>query len=200
MAAKEGIIEEMDGIIREALEHPLEKEETALSILELAIRIESLTKMYYSYLAKKVANKAGKSTLEFLADEEVENLKTLKTQYQALKKDENWLLREHVEPAKSICPLVMPSEQGIKKAEDIIPKEKVSREESDLEALRLAMEVKERTLRFYCAAASKVKDPAGKKMFSHLIEMESKHLKELEVQHAWLKQAGFWFDASMMTD
>jgi rubrerythrin len=151
-------------------------------------------------MAAKLANKSGKSTFEYLAEEEIEHLKTLKTQYEALEKDKNWILKEHVTPAKKLCPLVMPGKKAVKDVEDIIPDEKVSREESDLEALQLAMKIKRRTIIFYCAAEQKIRDPAGKKMFAHLIEMENKHLRELEVQYSWLDQAGFWYDAGMMTD
>ena len=73
-------------------------------------------------------------------------------------------------------------------------------EETDIEALRLAIEVKKRAIKFYCNAEVKVKDENAKKMFSHLISIEEKHLRELEVQYAWLDQAGFWYDPGMMTD
>jgi len=197
------IMEEMDGIIESVVEHPpdLESEELALRILKQAIDIEKLTKDHFEVLSKKVENDGGKTMFEYLSSEEAEHIKTLNIQYRSLKEDGKWLMREDVGPAERVCPLVAPEKKNIKDFEDIEPDDRrVSKDSTDLEALKLAIEVKKRALKFYCTAASKIDDGYGKKMFDRIIEMETKHLKELEVQYAWLDQAGFWYDPNMITD
>lgn len=191
------LIEEMDGIIQEALEQP-KGAESALDILGLAIKIEELSKEHYEYMANKVENPTGKSMFKYLASEEAEHVKTLGVQYDALKSGSK-LESEKGAPIQNICPLIHPKKDP-KVSEDIVPDESsVSRDATDKDALKLAIEVKKRAIKFYCTAASKV-DDHGKKMFAHLIDVENRHLNELGVQYAWLEQAGFWYDHNMMTD
>jgi rubrerythrin len=200
----ESLIDEMDRIIGEAIgKKPpkIKSIDLALNILDLAIRIEGLTRGHYSEIAKKVTNPRGRDMFKYLADEEKEHIRVLRLQHDALRKDGKWLLKEGVTPRGKICPIVIPKKRDIKAAKDILPEEsEVKKDATDLDALKLAMEVKKRLVVFYCTAAAKIDDPDGKKMFSHLVELEDRHLNELKVQYAWLDQAGFWYDHSMMTD
>lgn len=202
MNTQESLIDEMDRIIGEAIRAPeIKGRDLALNILDLAIRIEGLTREHYSGIAKKVTDPRGRGMFRYLANEERKHIRVLKIQRKALKRDGKWLLKGKVKPRDGICPIVMPKKKDIKGAKDVLPEEsEVRKGATDLDALRLAIEVKKRLVVFYCTAAAKTHAPYGKKMFSHLVELEDRHLNELEVQYAWLDQVGFWFDASMMTD
>jgi len=199
MGKEKTIIEEMDAVIREALEHK-PKGDSALGILAMALKIEELTKDYYLDLAKTVTDKTGNVMFRYLAIEETGHIKELTVQQEAIRKDSKWLLKE-IGLAKGACPIKLPEEREVKTIKEIVPKGlKICKDMTDLEALKLAIEVKKRAIKFYCTAASKIDDPNGRKMFAHLIDIENKHLNELEVQYAWLDQTGFWYDPSMMTD
>jgi rubrerythrin len=192
------VTEEMDATIGRALEHKAGKS-SPTEILEMAIRIEKLTKQHYLGLAKKVRNRTGNVMFRYLAIDEANHMKELMVLLEVLKKDKKLLNRENI--PSSVCPAPLPSEREIKGLEDIMPDDaKVRGGSSDLEALRLAIEVKKRAIRFYCAAMEQIGNAAGKKLLAKLAAMENKHLNELMVQYAWLDQAGFWYDASMMTD
>jgi rubrerythrin len=194
------IIEEMDGIIQEALEHPGEKMNVSSDILKLAIDIEQMTREHYSYLSQKVANSTGKTMFEYLVSEEDKQIEMLNVQAESLKKNGKWVLDEDLGEIESVCPLVNP-EKDVKVSADVLPEDaEVSRDASDMDVLKLAIEVKKRCIKFYCTAEAKVTDELGKKMFAHLIKAQEGHLKELEVQYAWLDQAGFWYDHNMMSD
>ncbi len=200
MASEPTIIEEMDAIIAKTLEHT-PRSKHPLEILEMAIRVERLTKEHYLEMAKKVGNKTGNTLFKYLAIEGAKHMKELMVQEDALKRGNKWLAREKPVPMASVCPVVMPEKRDIRTIRDIVPEKSLfKRGMNDLEILKLAIEVKKRAIRFYCEASSKVSDAYGKKMFAHLIEMENKHLNELMVQYAWLDQAGFWYDTNMMTD
>jgi rubrerythrin len=189
------IIKEMDSVIGDAIK----KEGMPLEILQLAINIENMIGEQYSDLSRKVQNPSGKSIFEYLAKEAAEEAKVLQTQHDALKEGK-WLDDEDAKPLKNVCPAVKP-DKDIKDSQDIAPSDSdIGRDESDLEALELAMEVKKRSIKFYCEASGKVKEEKAKKMFAHLIELEEKHLEELNVQYHWLKQTGFWYNPDMMTD
>ena len=192
------IIEEMDGIIGKAIASKPKSDDLALEILDLAINIETLTQEHYYHLAKNVANPSGKSVFDYMGDEAGRELEILKTQHEALKEDKKWLDREY-KGVSLICPVIAPKRKA-DSADDVLPEDSdITRDETDLEALKLAIEVKKRLIKFYCEASSKV-GSAGKKMFSILIETEEKHLEELSVQLQWLEQTGFWYDPDMMMD
>lgn len=197
---EKSIIEEMDSVIAKALGQVQRKQNIALEILKLALKVEELTREHYSSLADKVPDKGGRAMFKYLADEEARHIQSLKVQEESLKKDRRWLLKERVGLVQATCPLVSPK-KGVRGSEDILPEEsEVRKNTTDLEALGLAIEVKKRAIRFYCTAASKIDDAQGKKMFAHLVEIEEKHLNELEVQYEWLEQSGFWYNPEMMTD
>jgi len=207
MASEESnLIEEMNDIIEEALRKespPPQADSKAITfhILNLAIRIEKLSGEHYSGMAKKVKDPRGKDMFKYLAKEESKHAKALKTEYEAIKQDNNWLMKEKVLPQERVCAVVDPKKKAVKASRDIMPEEShVTKSTTDLEALKLAMEVKKRAIKFYCAAGAKIQDPQGRKMFSRLVSIENRHLNELEVQYAWLDEAGFWYDHTMMTD
>jgi hypothetical protein len=135
----------------------------------------------------------------YLAIEEAGQIKELTILLDTLKKDRKLLKKEKV--SGGVCPVPLPGEKEIKKAKDLVPdNSKVGRDASDLEALKLAIEVKKRAIRFYCAAMEHVGNAEAKRLLAKVAAMENKHLNELMVQYAWLDQAGFWYDPSMMTD
>jgi rubrerythrin len=191
------ILEDMDSIIQESAGKNAKSDRIAMEILELAIKLEKLTKSHYVRIAGKVVNPLGKSVFEYLAEETGNELKALETQRSALEKDKKWLAKEDVKPLRSVCPVVLPNEAK----SGILPKTSdVQSDESDLDALKLAIDVKKRLVLFYCKAGSKLKDSYGKRMFAELVEASERHLNELEVQFAWLDRTGFWYDPGMMTD
>jgi rubrerythrin len=199
---EKNIIEEMDGVIKDVVSPRtnVEGDKIALEILELGMKLETLIGEHYSHLARNVKNESGKSVFEYLAKEADEELRVLKAQHSALKEDRTWLATEEVKPAANVCPVVAP-EKDVEKSGDVLPTDSdIEKGESDLEALGLAIEVKKRAIKFYCEASSRLNNDYGKKMFAHLIELEEKHLKELEVQYQWLQSTGFWYNPDMMTD
>ncbi|MBN2518762.1 MAG: ferritin family protein [Candidatus Altiarchaeota archaeon] len=201
------LIEEMNDIIEEALKKEAPKvkvgygQELALKILDLAIRIERLGREQYVYLGTKVSNPKGREMFKYLTEEEAGHIKGLKKEYEALRTDGKWLLKEKVLPQEGTCRITMPKKKDVKASRDIFPEDAdMKKNSTDLDVLKLAIETKKRAIKFYCTASAKLDDPYGKKMFSHLVDIENRHLSELEVQYEWMDQAGFWFDPSMMTD
>jgi|GEM_PF-1895203 len=198
MAGEKKVIEEMDSIIHSALTHRKHRN-SAFEMLEMGIKMEKLAKEYYLELAKKVSDKTGNVMFKYLAIEEAGHIKELMNQLDAMKKSRDWIKREKV-PAAT-CPVAVPEEREIRTMRDIVPKDlRIPKNTNDLEALKMAIDIKKRMIRFYCAASESMVGADGKKMLAKLISAENRHLNDLMVQYAWLDQAGFWYDASMMTD
>lgn len=196
------IISEMDRLIAQSLDEKeeLDSSEKALRALSIAIELEQMSREYFEYLAAKTRDRSGKAMFEYLRSEEARHIKTLRTQKHAMEKDKKWLIGEEVDTDDIVCP-ILPKTEELRRPEDVIQNEsKSATDDNDLAALATAIDLKCRTIKFYCDAKERADDDYAKRMYSHLIDMETKHLKELEVQQMWLKQAGFWYDHNMMTD
>ncbi len=195
MARQRDIGGEIDEIVESLGRKSKPGEDTSMLVLEAAIKVEELARGYYASLAKSVKGNAGKAVLDSLADEELRHLKALEAQKAMLKKGEDWLFKERVKPIEAVCPL---APGGAKSSRGILAK--LLRRATDADILKLAMTVKMRTIKFYCAASWKVKDAGGRKMLAHLVDIEERHLRGLEAQYGWLEQTGFWYDPEMATD
>jgi rubrerythrin len=195
--SSKSVIEQMDALVSGALEHKTKKTSPA-ELLGMAMKMEEFTKQYYQGLAKKVTNKTGSVMFRYLAAEEASQIKELSVLLKSLKKDKKLLGMKRV---AGVCTVQLPREKEMKGLRTIVPKDaNIGKNASDLLALWLAIEVKTRSVGFYCAAMKRVGDARGKKLLSQLAAIENRHLNELNVQYTWLDHAGFWYDASMMTD
>jgi len=191
------ILKELDKIILDAAKHKKTAKGLEIEILKLALRLEELADLHYSTLAGKVSNKSARSVFTYLATDEKAQIKSLKVHLEAIKKGGKWL-GEFGNPKKGACPIIAPA--SVKRKVRNADATKISVDATDLDALKLAIEIKKRAVEFYCTASSKIADKEGKRLFAYLAGMEAGHLTELEVQSAWLEQAGFWWEPDMMMD
>ena len=196
MAKQRDIGSEIDAILESLGKKSRPGEDTSMPVLEAAIKVEEFAKNYYAALAGSMKDKAGKAVMESLAKEGLMHLKALDAQKSMLKKGGDWLYKERVAPVKAVCPAV----PGDVKSSKGIFARLLKKKATDADALKLAMAIKMRTIKFYCAASWKIRDAGGKKMLAHLVDLEEKHLRGLEAQYAWLEQTGFWYDPGMASD
>lgn len=140
---------------------------------------------YYRKAADRTTNPDGKKVFQYLAEEEETHLETLKQHLASVGDERTWLSDEKT--PNVTC--------GIrrKKPGGIIPK-KTDTHADDLEALRQAIKIEKNCIKSYEDAVCKARETKTKKIFHYLIEAEKTHLKELEVQYAFLKSEGFWYD------
>lgn len=200
MKTEKEILSETDAMLK-GLERGLPNgADPAISVIDMAMRLEKASKENFLELAKGASSKSAKAVFRYVANEEGEHLKALHAQEIALKKDKKWL-KKNIGPKAGKCPLAAPAKEEIRSIDALVPKgHRLGKQPSDLEALGLAIEFKRKTIGFYCAAAAAISDRSGKAMLKYLSELEARHLNELEVQYVWLDQAGFWYDPTMMTD
>lgn len=197
MAKQRDIGSEIDAILESLGKKSKPGEDTSMLVIEAAMKVEELAKNYYATLAGSMKNKAGKAVMESLAGEELNHLRALDAQKAMLKKGEDWLFKERIAPVQAVCP-ALPSGQ-VKSGRGIFARI-LKKRATDADALKLAMMVKMRTIKFYCAASWRIRDAGGRKMLAHLVDLEEKHLRELEAQYGWLEQTGFWYDPEMASD
>lgn len=157
-----------------------------LKIIKLAVDLKKEEIDYYKKAAKKTKNPDGKKVFDYLAEEEEKHLEALKQHLASVERSDTWLLDEKLFN-KSICKI------NRKKPEGIIP-DKIKADASDLDALKQAVEIEKKAIQSYTDAACKAKDKKAMKILHFLIESEESHLKELEIQYAFLKSEGFWYN------
>ncbi|MFH1125505.1 MAG: ferritin family protein [Candidatus Altiarchaeota archaeon] len=157
-----------------------------LNIIKIAVYLEKRDIEYYRKAAEKTRNPNGKKVFNYLADEGENQLVSLKKHLASAEGKDTWLSDEKT-ISRSKCRIKR------KKPEGILPK-KVKTDADDLEALRQAVEIEKKSIRFYEDLACETKDKKALKVLNYMIESENEHLKELEIQYAFLKSEGFWYD------
>lgn len=151
---------------------------SALTALDVAIQTEKDGREFYTRAAERTGDPGGKVLFTSLADDELEHLRLLETQREALIRDGHWLPR-----------LTEGEEETSTKVEGapIFSRESVGRDISvhttDLSALRMAFLIEKDAVAFYTKAASQTEDPDGSATYGRLVEMEKEHQHILEEEY-----------------
>jgi rubrerythrin len=67
---------------------------------------------------------------------------------------------------------------------------------SEVEALRIGMELEQKAIDFFIASAAKLGDPKAKEIFEKIADEERFHYDLLLAQHDSVTGSGFWLDSS----
>lgn len=155
----------------------IDSELTALEIIGVAIRAERDALDLYTAMARQVQKPELKKEFERLANQE--------------KNHERRLSEYHATATGESAPPPVP---------DVRTKmfgPEVHDGMSFLEVLDLAVEKEHISQRVYAEAASRAKDPSGKRLLSELVEFERGHVRRLEQMRdearrnpAWLEDEG----------
>lgn len=159
--------------------------------VKLARGLEREEVDYYRLASNKTENPSGRKVFSYLAEEEESHLNALEKHLELIDGGKSWLSDEDVFDKKS-CKKI-----SSKKPDGIIPGE-VSADTSDVEALMQAINIEEKSIAFYEDAACKVNDKETLKLFHYIIQEEKDHLRELELQLAFLKSEGMWLDVDVV--
>jgi rubrerythrin len=151
---------------------------SALTALDLAIQTEKDGHEFYTRAAERTGDAGGKVLFTSLADDELEHLRLLESQREALIRDGHWLPRltggeEEARPKVEGAPIFSRESVG----------QDVSVYTTDLSALRLAFLIEKDAVAFYSRAASETEDPGGRAMYQQLVEMEKEHQRILEEEY-----------------
>jgi rubrerythrin len=160
--------------------------QSALVALDLAIQTERDGREFYMRAAERSADGEGKVLFISLAADELEHLRLLESQREALATEGQWLppskLDEQTPPEKA---------EGVPLFSRERLAENVSAYTSDLSALRMAFLIEKDAVAFYTRAAAETEDRDGKEMYGRLVEMETEHQRILEEEYNALAKE-FW--------
>lgn len=157
-----------------------------LKILAYAIKREEEGEKFYQENLKKVNSKATRSILEALAEMEKDHAQLLKTRYDSLSKNGEWL--PVTEDVKGVEVFQLRFEAEKTTEADL------QSDLSDITILRMAYLIENDLAEFYKKAADNIENPQGKKLFLALSEWEVEHknaLYKVYLEHFHDN----WFDA-----
>jgi len=157
-----------------------------LEVLRLAVRMEADGKEFYQKASRKSSNELAKELFHQLANEEDIHRKKFVEIYKALKRGQNW---PDVEP---------PSEKGGKlkslfaeATEALSSKIKVV--ESELEAIKTAMDMEIRSYNLYHSRSKQSTLPVEKQFYKTLAGEERGHHLALLDSYEYLSDPAGWF-------
>jgi rubrerythrin len=159
--------------------------QSALLALEVAIQTEKDGRDFYVRAAERTSDPGGKVLFASLADDELEHLRLLQAQREALTEDGRWL------------PSAESEEHRVREigGAPIFGREALARNvglhTSELSALRMAYLIEKDAVTFYTRAAHETGDPDARAMYDRLVEMEQEHQQILEEEYNALAKE-FW--------
>ncbi len=158
----------------------------ALAALGVAIQTEQDGVEFYKRAAEKTGDPGGKVLFISLADDELQHLRLVEAQREALVNEGQWL------PQPEKAAEAQPAEV---EGAPIFSREGLSADvnayTSELSALRMAYLIEKDAVAFYSKAASETDDPDGKAMYEYLVDMEKEHQRILEDEYNVLAKE-FW--------
>ncbi len=158
----------------------------ALTALEKAMEVERQGKAFYEEAAEHIQDPMGKAVFRTLAQDEVQHLRLLQAEYEAISADKEWMALDAAKVCEPVTPLkVFPDKR---KATLTIRKKA-----TDLDALQMAMEFELKGYEGYARAATQTDDPKGKQVYEFLAKQENSHYVFLQKTHDYLTTKGAWY-------
>ncbi|HID63778.1 MAG TPA: hypothetical protein EYP49_13725 [Anaerolineae bacterium] len=162
-----------------------------LTALNQAIEVEVEGQRFYLEAAECTTNPKGAEMFRSLADDEATHERILRRQLDALTQGEAWLkssalLPEGIAETTSELPdLIFPESEKVC-AEAVRP------DDSDLDALLLALQIENKSYNLYRKLAQTTDDPNGKRMYEYLANAERGHFDLLMLNYEHLSTVGSW--------
>jgi len=163
-----------------------EEAKKMMKILQDAIQMEVDGKEFYHRASQKSSNKLGKELFQRLADEEDDHQKKFQQIYDALKEGQDW-------------PDVKPPSQKGKKLKSIFAEatkelgSEVKVAESELEAIKTAMDMEVKTYDFYRSRSEQSAFPVEKRFYKALAAEEREHHLALLDSYEYFTDPAGWF-------
>ena len=158
----------------------------ALSALEKAMEVERQGEAFYQEAAERVQDPTGKEVFQTLVKDEIQHLRLLQAEYEAIQSESAWLELDQAKVCEPQAPLKLFPDR--RDAALVIPAKA-----TDLDALKLAMDFEERGYHQYTRAGAETDDPKGEEVFQFLAKMENEHFVFLQKTHEYLTTKGAWY-------
>jgi rubrerythrin len=156
-----------------------------LDAIKYATTIEITGQSFYEHAAELTHNEHGIKMFKKLAQDESGHIKTFSEMFTSVLGTDEWqqfINKEEINKTTLLDEL----KTRIKKQEE--------ERASELEALRIGMELERKSIDYYKKSANESKDTKAKEIFNRLVKEEEFHYDLLQAQYDSLTGSGFWFD------
>jgi rubrerythrin len=151
-----------------------------------AIKLEINGQAFFKHAAEATHNDLGKKMFVRLAQEEVKHLDVFSRLFSSVIKSDEWKKQVRSEELKGPSAVIEELAQRLRRAEG----------QSEIEALRIGMELEQKAIDFFSGSAAGMSDPAAKEIFEKIADEERFHYDLLLAQHDSVTGSGFWLDSS----
>lgn len=158
--------------------------------LNTALKTEMDGYAFYNEAAIMTEDALGKNFFKHLVSEELEHIKLIFSIAKSVEAGRGWLGYEEAvdsvdEEASRGLPIFPEHNELI---------ERLKEDQSDLNALEIALESEERAVAFYSEMLKVATDDIEKEVLTRLVEMEKGHYDILHYEKEALTKTGFWAD------
>ena len=156
------------------------------TLISEAIKLEINGQAFFNQAAEVTANALGKKMFTRLAQEEVKHLETFSRLFSSVIKSDDWKKQVRSEELKGPSAVIQQLADRMKRAEG----------KSEVEALRIGMELEQKAVDFFTGTAAGMADAAAKAIFEKIADEERFHYDLLLAQYDSVTGSGFWLDSS----
>lgn len=162
-------------------------DQTVLDVLVGAMITEQDGYEFYIAAANRVSDEKGKAMLKGLANDEIEHLHILQSEYGKVKGGESFV---DLETARAN----QPAEPGMR----LFPEKSnldamLGAVTNDEQALRVALEFEQKGYDMYSKAAQDAEDANAREVFEYLAKQENGHYELIQQTLNYLVDDGMWF-------
>ncbi len=156
---------------------------SGFEVIRAAMEVEKNGHRFYAKMAEKAKNPLAKDIFSWLAQDEIQHLRTLEDLVPQYEEGSFWENEEEFLPylTRFRDREIFPSAERLE--------EVLRSDESDFQALDLAIEAEEKFAEYFHKAAQNARSEEGKKAFSWLAGEEDRHASALKERKARLSKA-----------
>ncbi len=156
-----------------------------IKALELAINTEKTGLKTYLDFGYKTKDQSGKNMFIRLAADEFEHMAILEKQWENLQEKECWItVKLEKSDIEKLIPEIKSKSAKIKGNEGY----------DQMSALRTALDMEDRAIKFYREQAELSADSKAKDMYEQLVKMEQAHYELIQAEIDYIEKTGFWFN------
>lgn len=156
------------------------------TLISEAIKLEINGQAFFKKAADITHNELGKKMFHRLADEEVKHLDAFSRLFSSVIQSDDWKKQVEREDLKGPSPVIEELEERMKRAEG----------KSEVEALRIGMELEQEAIDFFRRSAASMADPTAREIFEKIADEERFHYDLLQAQYDSVTGSGFWLDSA----
>ncbi len=157
-----------------------------LDVAREAIKLEINGRSFFEHAAEVTHNELGKKMFQKLARDEMGHLKTFAQLFASHIGNEDW--KKHVEEEEKHKSSV------IEELKARVEKQEKEERASELEAIRIGMELERKSIAFFEKSAKESTDLKAQDIFNKICDEERLHYDLLQAQYDSITNSGFWFD------